>query len=403
MQMLKVAIWLDPNYKPTEGGGYSYYEKLVNQIDNYNFSSNLELVFLTEDNIKHHSFKKQVLTISLLNKYIKYDFIIRKCIPFLFKHFRKLRRIAETRYYHCLFHKENIDVLYYLKQEECYVTDYPFIATNWDIGHISTYPFPEITEYYKRRKRYYTNILPKAIFVFCESESGKEELKRYTPIDEFKLRVVPIFSGNSAIGKMDESFATDFLHKHALIKNKYYIYPAQFWAHKNHYGLLLAFSHIIPDYPDLKLIFTGSDKGNLKYIKTIISSLGLENHVLVLGFVSTNELCALYKNAIALVMPTYLGPTNMPPIEAMELNCPVICSDLSGHKEILGNAALYFKPQNMLAIEEQMRTLLNGDIRKEWIEKISLRNHESLFKIEYSIKQIEEHLLELSYIRKTWK
>ena len=402
MQALRVGIWLDSNYKPTEGGGFSYYDKLVNNIDNYDFSPDIEVVFLTEARIKHQ-FKKQVQTISVLNKCIKYDSIVRKCVPFLFKHFRKIRRILEHSYYHHIFRKKNIDVLYYLKQEECYISDYPFIATNWDIGHVSTYPFPEIIQHHKRRKRFYETILPKAIFVFCESEAGKEELKKFTSIDEIKIKVVPLFSGNSTASVIDEVFVISFLDKYKLIKNKYYFYPAQFWSHKNHYGLLSAFSRIVLDFPDLKLVLTGSDKGNLKYIKNTISSLGLENNVLMLGFVTTNELQALYKNAITLVMPTYLGPTNMPPIEAMELNCPVICSELSGHKEILGDAALYFEPQNNIAIEKMMRSMLSEDLRQDLLKKLSNRNNESRFKIDYSIKKIEEHLLELLYIRKTWK
>ena len=397
---LKIGIWLDSNYKPTEGGGFSYYDKLVRNIDNHSFPPEVEIVFLTESACKTQ-LKKQVLKISVLNRLIKYDSIIQKCIPKLFKHFRKIRRLMEMSYYNSLFKKKNIDVLYYLKQEECYVSDYPFIATNWDIGHISTYPFPEIAKDIKRRKRFYEKILTKAIFVFCESEAGKEELKKYTSLDEFKIRVIPLFSGNNSNQIINED--SSFFEKYNFSPNTYYFYPAQFWAHKNHYGLLLAFSRIVSDFPDLKLVLTGSDKGNLKYIKNIISDLGIEKNVIILGFVSTNELYLLYKNAIALVMPTYLGPTNMPPIEAMEFNCPVICSDLSGHREILGDAALYFEPQDTFSIEKMMRSMLNEEFRKEFIKKLSLRNNESIFKIEYSIKKIETFLLELSYIRKTWK
>jgi glycosyltransferase involved in cell wall biosynthesis len=35
-----------------------------------------------------------------------------------------------------------------------------------------------------------------------------------------------------------------------------------------------------------------------------------------LGFVSHEELSALYKNAVALVFPSFFGPDNLPPLEA---------------------------------------------------------------------------------------
>ena len=402
MHILRVGIWLDSNYKPTEGGGYSYYEKLVRNIDNYDFSRNIEIIFLTESTTKP-SIKKDVRAISLINRCLKYDSIVLKCFPSLYKHFRKVRRIIERPYYYFLFRKLHIDVIYYLKQEECHISNYPFIATNWDIGLVSTYPFPEIVTDFNRRKNFYENILPKAIFVFCESESGKEELRKYTSIDEFKLRTVPLFSGNCTSLVIDDIHSITFLDKYKLVRNEYFFYSAQFWAHKNHYGLLLAFARIVRDFLNIKLVFTGSDKGNLQYIKDVVTDLKLENHVLILGFVSAEEINILYKNAISFVMPTYLGATNMPPIEAMELNCPVICSELTGHKEILGDSALYFNPQNITSIEMKMREILDESVRNELKKKLSLKQKESIFKVEYAIKKIEEHLLELLYIRKTWR
>ncbi|MCL2651236.1 MAG: glycosyltransferase family 4 protein [Candidatus Azobacteroides sp.] len=402
MHTLKVGIWLDSNYKPTAGGGYSYYDKLIKHIDEYDFPANIEIVFLSESTT-NPQFKKSVKNISLINNCFRYDNFILKCFPPLFKYFRKIRRIIENPYYRSLFRKLHIDALYYLKQEECHISNYPFIATNWDIGHISTYPFPEIKKDFHRRKRFYENILPKAIFVFCESESGKKELMKYTSVEDFKIKTVPIFSGDTASIVTDDMDATEFLNKCKLVENEYYFYPAQFWSHKNHYGLLLAFARIVHDHPNLKLVFTGSDKGNLQYIKDVIIDLGLENHVLILGFISSKEINILYKNAISLVMPTYLGPSNMPPIEAMELNCPVICSDLSGHKEILGDSALYFDPHDITSIEMKMREILNNEKRNDMIKKLYLREKESKYKVEYAIKKIEEYLLELLYIRKTWK
>ena len=62
------------------------------------------------------------------------------------------------------------------------------------------------------------------------------------------------------------------------------------------------------------------------------------------------EIASFYKHALALVMPSYLGPTNIPLIEAREFNCPVLCSDLDGHKEILGSEAIYFPPNNVIKI-----------------------------------------------------
>jgi glycosyltransferase involved in cell wall biosynthesis len=55
--------------------------------------------------------------------------------------------------------------------------------------------------------------------------------------------------------------------------------------------------------------------------------LELEDSVLRLGFVDAATLGALIKHSVALVMPTYLGPTNLPPLQAVMVGTPAIVSD----------------------------------------------------------------------------
>lgn len=85
--------------------------------------------------------------------------------------------------------------------------DFPFVATNWDIGHCSTYAFPELVynnNFYFRNK-FYTEVLPKALLVLCESETGKQELLDYTTVGKHKIRIVPMFAGNVSTLKISES------------------------------------------------------------------------------------------------------------------------------------------------------------------------------------------------------
>ena len=55
-----------------------------------------------------------------------------------------------------------------------------------------------------------------------------------------------------------------------------------------------------------------------------ISAHGLTDQISIIGFVDSAELAALYRGAAALVMPTYFGPTNLPPLEAWAVGTPVI-------------------------------------------------------------------------------
>ena len=65
-------------------------------------------------------------------------------------------------------------------------------------------------------------------------------------------------------------------------------------------------------------------------------------------------------------MPTYYGPTNIPPIEANLLDCPVAVSDIYGMREQLGDAALFFDPNNEVEIAEIIRNYwLDDDLCDE--------------------------------------
>ena len=57
---------------------------------------------------------------------------------------------------------------------------------------------------------------------------------------------------------------------------------------------------------------------------------GLAGAVHILGFVSDEELVALYQHAHALLYLSRFGPENLPPLEAFALGCPAIVEDVCG-------------------------------------------------------------------------
>jgi glycosyltransferase involved in cell wall biosynthesis len=68
-----------------------------------------------------------------------------------------------------------------------------------------------------------------------------------------------------------------------------------------------------------------------------------------LGYVPDEDMAALYQSAIALVMPTLFGPTNIPVLEAWKLNCLVVTSDLRGIREQVGDAGILVNPYDAYA------------------------------------------------------
>jgi len=92
----------------------------------------------------------------------------------------------------------------------------------------------------------------------------------------------------------------------------------------------------------------------------------------------------------------------MPLIEAAHLNCPVLCSNLEGHKEILGDNALYFDPSNVDAIKNAMQQVLDKNVRDKLRVSANEFIRNSPFKLSHSLKELEKILLQTKSKRKTW-
>jgi glycosyltransferase involved in cell wall biosynthesis len=121
-------------------------------------------------------------------------------------------------------------------------------------------------------------------------------------------------------------------------------------------------------------VLSGGDKGNLDYILTIIDNFGLNNFVHIIGLVPSNHMKALYQGSVALIMPTYFGPTNLPPLEAWILGTPLIYSKyLKGQS---GEAALKIDPDDSESIASAMQKVYDIDIRNRLIAEGFLKINE---------------------------
>ncbi|WP_199141694.1 glycosyltransferase [Pedobacter sp. ASV12] len=404
MPKLRIGIPINFDYNPLAGGSYSYVKQLINAIDTHEFDPGIEVLFLNFEKKNIHT-QKKLLTFHPFSSFTLAD-LCRKlfivCLhkmPFgLFKNwlYRLENKHASARDQKIkkVLNANNIKLLFYVNPDGNRY-DFPFITIHWDIGHVSTYMFPEFSENLEARKAYYNEILPKALLILTETVAGKEELASYTSINPDRIKVMPIFPGNVVEENIEVQEQLDILQRFKLSPQQFFVYPAQFWAHKNHILLIDAFEILLKKHPATQLVFTGSDKGNLSYVKQYIDSKKLTSYVKILGFVQNNELFTLYKNAISLVMPTFLGPSNMPPLEAASLNCPVIISDLKGHRELLGSYARYFDPLNAADMAAAMLAQIAHGHQTSF-------EHKDRFSIQAATDALNQAFVKAANLRKTW-
>ena len=395
---MKIGIWLGSDIVDTIGGGGSYSNRFLRLVDNYNFDEEIELCYLTlTDNNK---LNRKCINVSqipaLLYGITCFSETLTNFIKRVDKYIIKRKGLSK------ILKGSDIKIICYYRPTECMDSNFPFISNNWDIGHRSTHAFPEVivNRTFEDRDIFYKQILPKSLLTICESETGRKELIDYTGLGAHKIRVMPIFAGGVTSLSVSDEKMMSILEKIGVRRLCYFYYPAQFWAHKNHIGLLKAFKEFKKTHENFKLVFSGSDRGNKDYIIEKTQKLGLAKDVIFLGFIPEEDVYSLYKNATCLVMASHFGPTNMPPIEAMELGCPVACSDLGGHREILGDNAVYFDSYDYQSIYHALEEIVNN--RESWVDKIVKQKDLTMFNAQFAMKRFNDILKEAIIIRENW-
>jgi glycosyltransferase involved in cell wall biosynthesis len=241
-----------------------------------------------------------------------------------------------------------------------------YIINLWDLCHKDYLIFPENRNFNKfiELDFIYKNTLPQALLIITDSEKLSYKVNKFYSVNFSQLLSIPYTQSplinNSVIND-------SILMKYGLNKKEYFFYPAQFWSHKNHIRILEALEILKNKNKEFKVVFTGYDHGNLKYVLNYIKDHNLSENVKYLGFVESNEIATLYSNSIALLMPTYYGPTNIPPLEAWNLDVPVIYN--IEFKEQTKSGAIYIDPDSSLSISNAMLEIYeNRDLQLELIK-----------------------------------
>ena len=113
--------------------------------------------------------------------------------------------------------------------------------------------------------------------------------------------------------------------------------------------------------------------------------LNLEKEITFLNFVNDEYLPYLYIDSSILIMPSLIGPTNIPPWEAFKMKKPVIYSDIEGIREVLSDSVFYINPYDAQDIANATTKIINDKpFRDKLIKKGTTRLEEIEAKNDFS-------------------
>lgn len=283
---------------------------------------------------------------------------------YLFPHIAKLYNSFLTPMGKALRH-EKIDIVFFTRQL-IFVPNYNvrIVMPVHDLMHRYEKRFSEVTEDFDRREIAAKCLATYGECVLVDSRLGKKQFaESYMKKGHRKPRicVLPFIASENMVHGEEEYLETP---------RRYVFYPAQFWQHKNHINLIKAIELLVADISDIHLVLVGSEKNNLGNMGRFISERSLDKHITIKGFVSNENMKYLYRNAVGMIMPSYFGPTNIPPLEAMALGCPVAVSNKYAMPEQIGDAGLVFDPDSPEQIADCIKRIWQDEgLRQEMISK----------------------------------
>lgn len=269
---------------------------------------------------------------------------------------------------------EKLDLMFFHGPSELsFLIGTPSVVPIHDLQHRTNKGFPEVSklgQYYKR-EYLYNNIKKNVYRILVDSQIGKEDINNYYNIPLEKIVVLPPLAPKYIDTKITKEKSKDLLSKFNL-PEKFLFYPAQFWPHKNHVRLLEAVNILKNKGEVVPLALSGSGRGiwgTLDDVKAYIKKNNLENQVYLLGYVSNDEMSALYRLATGFIMPTFFGWTNFPIVEAWQMNTPSLYSNVRGCKEQAGDAALLIDPSSSEDMSEKIHEFWNDEnLRSKLVE-----------------------------------
>jgi glycosyltransferase involved in cell wall biosynthesis len=407
---MKVAFFVSDR-SPIAGGSYTFEERILKGILTLSPSSNHTFVlYVWGDRIPAHleQMRSTSVEIVCLNRSFseRMKSKLERTVAAISAQLRDPSRNFKIegwyeRYILNYFAVNRVDLTLSLTLA-CPIVDYPYITTVFDLQHRLQSYFPEVSinGEWDRREQSYLQVLRRATFILTGTEVGKAEIEQFYQIPSSRIKVIPFPTPQFTL---PSEIDRDRILKKYHLPSNYLLYPAQFWSHKNHVGLLMAIECLQKKYHlDFSLVLIGADKGNEAYVKEMVEKLDLSKQVHFLGFVPQVEMAPLYQNAFALTFVTFFGPDNLPPLEAMALGCPVIASRVSGAEEQLGDSALLVDPTQPEEIALAIKSLWEDpDLRQSFIDRGFVRANKWSTK-DY-VKELFSVIDDFEAIRRCWK
>ena len=223
----------------------------------------------------------------------------------------------------------------------------------------------------------------KAKKIISVSKSTRDDIVNHFKINKDKIEV--IYEGvDGPFGVCDEIPPAPFLK--GGVTKPFIFYTGVWRNHKNLVGLVKAFGVLKNKYKlNYQLVLGGKEDPYYPEVRETWEKLGLEKEIIRAGFIDQKELPLLYNAAEIFVIPSFYEGFGLIGLEAMACGTPVVSSNKTSLPEVLGDAAIYFNPNDPEEMAEKMKLVLTdkklyNELRENGFKQIKKYSWEKMGK-----------------------
>ncbi|RAL23877.1 hypothetical protein DL240_06935 [Lujinxingia litoralis] len=208
---------------------------------------------------------------------------------------------------------------------------------------------------------FYQTFIPRSVaradHILTVSHTSRRAIEEHFPAMQSRVSVTyngldPFFS------PMPAPQAWPLLGRWLAPRSRFVLVVGQGSPYKNHPGALRAFIEAFADDPTIYFVLVRRlDESSNQELGQLLADPRLGSRVIRIGYVSSNELRALYSTAMAFLFPSFYEGFGLPALEAMACGAPVITSNQGAPAEVCQGGALMVDPHDTHAIANALRQL----------------------------------------------
>lgn len=236
------------------------------------------------------------------------------------------------------------------------------------------------------RSRLFWALKMKAALMFCDrvltiSQAARDEIVEYIGVAPEIIDISSCAPGPEFNRLTDTRRMAQARNNAGLVgEEPFIVYVGGMAPHKNLHGLLDGFEIACArgDMREARLALVGDYAGAGFYsnydslLQRVYNSEVLRDRVVFTGYVSDEDLVALYSCARAAAMPSFSEGFGLPAVEAMACATPVLSSSQGSLPEVVGGGGVYFDPADAEDIARGIVRMVNDDVLWQQLSEKSL-------------------------------